>query len=90
MQKKKKSEINADEINMCMSLHITRKARCCLFSVSACKNGLTFISIVGHAGIRGNERADKLANSAVMKEGQTMGGADITYAIVKQWTSLTT
>ena len=38
---------------------------------------LVFIFVPGHTGVRGNERADRLAESAIVGDGQAMDRADI-------------
>jgi ribonuclease HI len=48
------------------------------------KSGLTklvFIFLPGHPGVKGNERADRLAESAIVGDGQAMDRADILNAI---------
>ena len=42
---------------------------------------LTFIFVPGHAGVKGNERADQLAGSANIEEGHAFDRADIINAI---------
>ena len=42
---------------------------------------ITFIFVPGHAGVQGNERADCLAGSANITEGQPMDRADISNAL---------
>ena len=42
---------------------------------------LTFIFVPGHAGVKGNERADQLAGSANIDEGHALDRADIINAI---------
>ena len=39
---------------------------------------VTFIYVPGHAGVMGNERADRLASNASIEEGQPMDHADVT------------
>jgi hypothetical protein len=48
------------------------------------KSGLTklvFMFVPGHAGVKGNERADRLAETAIVGDGQAMDRADILNAI---------
>jgi ribonuclease HI len=40
-----------------------------------------FIFVPGHAGVRGNERADYLAGTDFMESGQSMNRSDILHAI---------
>jgi hypothetical protein len=42
---------------------------------------LVFIFVPKQAGVRGNERADRLAKSAIVSDGQAMDRADILNAI---------
>ena len=42
---------------------------------------ITFIFVPGHAGVRGNERADRLAGLATISEGAAMDRSDILHAL---------
>ena len=42
---------------------------------------ICFIFVPGHAGVRGNERADFLAGGAAMESGRSMDRSDILHAI---------
>jgi ribonuclease HI len=44
---------------------------------------VTFIFVPGHAGVQGNERADRLADCAVIKDGQLMDRADIVNNLIE-------
>lgn len=46
-----------------------------LVQSNICK--VTFIFVPGHAGVGGNERADSLADSAIVSDGRPMDRADI-------------
>ena len=54
------------------------------WSESLARSKLTkigFIFVPGHAGVRGNERADFLAGPAIMESGRSMDRSDILRAI---------
>jgi hypothetical protein len=54
------------------------------WSESLARSKLTkigFIFFPGHAGLRGNERADYLAGTAIMESGRSMDRSDILHAI---------
>jgi hypothetical protein len=40
-----------------------------------------FIFVPGHAGVRGNERADRLAGKAVISDGRAMDHDDVLHAL---------
>jgi glyoxylase-like metal-dependent hydrolase (beta-lactamase superfamily II) len=42
---------------------------------------ICLIFVPGHAGVKGNERADRLAGKATMESGQSMDRSDILHAI---------
>src|SRR5579871_4515981 len=44
-------------------------------------HGVTFIFVPGHAGVVGNQRADRLASMAAVEGGGAMDRADILHAI---------
>jgi hypothetical protein len=44
---------------------------------------VSFIFVPGHAGVRGNERADRLARTAAISDGRAMDHADVLYPFVR-------
>jgi ribonuclease HI len=42
---------------------------------------VTFIFVIGHAGVKGNERVDRLAGEASVQDGEVMDGSDILNAL---------
>jgi ribonuclease HI len=42
---------------------------------------ISLIFVPDHAGVRGNERADRLAGTAVISDGRAMDHAEVLYAL---------
>jgi hypothetical protein len=51
--------------------------------------GVVFIFVPGHAGVRGNEQAERLAAAAVISDGHAMDNADVCRPFVRweEWRS---
>src|SRR5579871_6631626 len=74
--------ILSDSMSMLSKVRTGYVRRQCLQSVlRSCLRGVTFIFVPGHAGVKGNERADKLASMAAFAEGKAMDRADILNAV---------
>ena len=76
--------ILSDSMSMIRKLEAGTVRRQWLHSIEKSKIGrATFVYVPGHAGVRGNERADMLAGTAIVEEGQPMDKVDIINAIME-------